>query len=123
MKLNSIKKTLSKAAPLIIGGIGAGFVQTAAGKVTTNDKLQAAAPLIIGLIAASAKSEAIKSIGLGLIAVGGANLVKTVFPAIGALENMDLGSVINGFSYGEAVNGPYDAALNGDSGDEYDTSY
>lgn len=108
-----IKSITSKVIPATIGGIGAKFAKNLSGKVTQNEKIKSALPVIFGiLLMQSAKTEAV---GMGMCAVGGADLVGTFIPAIHGLEDMDLSGV-----FGDTLNddlGAYDVGAYDVGGD------
>jgi hypothetical protein len=93
---NLMKDFMNEDLPLIGGGVAAGFAKNLAGKVTSNEKLQTAAPLIAGLILKRQKSSMMKYLGMGMIAVGGKELAATMIPAIKGIENMDLSGLFGG---------------------------
>lgn len=73
MKLN-LKKQAPEVLGLAVGGIGAGYV----GKFLPigNEKIKAAAPLILGVLLSGQKG-ILSAVGKGMIAAGGANLART----------------------------------------------
>ena len=82
--------------PVIAGGIGAGLIKNLSKKISSNEKIQAAAPLVLGIVLRRMKSPEIKYVGLGMIAVGGRDLAGAFIPAIKGIEDMDLNGVLNG---------------------------
>lgn len=98
-----MKSVTSKVLPATVGGVGAKFAKNLSGKVTQNAKLRAAIPLLIGIfLTQSAKTEAV---GLGMCAVGGADLAGTMIPAISGLEDMDLSGLFGEPTLNEDLNG------------------
>jgi hypothetical protein len=81
---------MNEDLPLVAGAVGAGFAKNLAGKVTSNEKLQAAAPFIAGLVLKRMKSPMIRFAGMGMIASSGRDLVGTFIPSIKGIEDMDL---------------------------------
>lgn len=88
-----MKKTIGKAIPAVLGGVGANFVNSFAAKFIQNEKLRAAAPLVLGVVLMSQKSETMKGVGLGMVAVGGSKLVGSFVPALNGVDDMDLAGI------------------------------
>ena len=72
--LKNIKKQAPEILGLTVGGIGAGYVTKFV--PIGNDRLKAAAPLLVGILLSGQKG-ILASVGKGMIAAGGANLAKT----------------------------------------------
>jgi hypothetical protein len=112
MNTKKIMKTVTgKVLPATVGGIGAKFAKNLSGKVTQNPKLRAAIPLLIGiLLCQSAKTE---TVGLGMCAVGGADLAGTFLPAIAGLEDTDLSGLFGNDTLNDGYDvGSYDVGGN-----------
>lgn len=112
--MKSLKKGLGMAVPVIAGAIGAKVVKNLSGKVTQNNMLRAALPLAVGLFLASGKGKTLPNVGLGMIAVGGADLVGSVVPALNGIEDADLSGIFDDLS-GSVIN---DRVLADDMGDD-----
>jgi hypothetical protein len=91
MKLN-IKKQAPEILGLAVGGIGAGYVTKLV--PVGNEKIKAAAPLLIGVLLSGQKG-ILGSVGKGMIAAGGANLAKTF--GIGGVDTTTLIGEIDEF--------------------------
>ena len=91
MKFN-IKKQAPEVVGLAVGGIGAGYVTKFV--PVGNEKIKAAAPLLIGVLLSGQKG-ILGSIGKGMIAAGGANLAKTF--GIGGVDTTTLIGEIDEF--------------------------
>lgn len=116
------KSVTSKVLPTVAGGIGAKFAKNLSGKVTQNEKLKAALPLILGIaLLQSSKTEAI---GMGMCAVGGADLAGQFLPAIHGIEDMDLSGLFGGQTLNEDLGaydvGAYDVGDNNTLNGDYD---
>lgn len=119
--MKNLKKSVGKTLPIVGGAIGARFIKNIAGKMIANDKIKAAAPLVAGILLMGAKSETMKGVGAGMVAVGGADLVGTFIPSLAGIEDMDLSGI-----FGDPLNAP-DVKISGgdplnggsDYGDEY----
>lgn len=107
------------ALPIVAGAVAAKLVKNMAGKMIKNDKLRAAAPILIGILLAGNKKTA--NVGYGMIAVGGADLAGTLVPSLAGIEEMDLSGLFDELSGdgGYEMNGPLndDLNLSGDGGD------
>lgn len=116
--------------PIVGGGVAAKVVKNLSGKFIKNDKLRAAAPLVVGLLLASNKKTAM--IGYGMIAVGGADLAGTIVPQLAGIEDMDLSGVFGPLNddmgddisdeLGDDMGGPLNDDISddlGDYGDDY----
>ena len=111
----NIKSTVTGALPLIAGGVAANLTKSLSGKFIQNEKLRAAAPLILGILLASTKGK-MKELSNGMIAVGGANLVGSFVPSLAGIEDIDL----SGIEYpvlADDISGDYDV-INGDNADD-----
>lgn len=130
-----LKNAVSTVVPTVGGAIAAKLLKNVSGKMVKNEKIRAALPLIVGIFLTQSKKT--EKLGLGMVAVGGADLAGTLVPALSGIEDMDLSGVLDGFDdihgademYGpldgfEDIHGP----LNGDdymsediagSGDDY----
>lgn len=88
MKIGNIKKQLPEIAGLAIGGVATGYLD----KVipVQNDKIKAAAPLIVGVLLSGQKGMA-GNIGKGMIAVGATKLAASF--GIGAVDDTIIGEV------------------------------
>jgi len=91
-KKKSIKKRSSsrsmKLEPMTIAANIAGAIaaQVVVSKLPIkNDLIKSAAPIAIGIFLSGNKNKMIASIGNGMAAVGGANLVKVIVPGIAGL--------------------------------------
>ncbi len=90
------KKSLKRAPGLVAGGIAAKLVKNLTRKMLEKAspglaKYAAAGPVIVGLVLA--ESPKMENIGMGMIAVGGADTAGTFVPALAGLEDMDLSGV------------------------------
>jgi hypothetical protein len=90
--LKNIKKQAPEIIGLAVGGIGAGYVTKFV--PVGNDRIKAAAPLLVGILLSGQKG-ILSSIGKGMIAAGGANLAKTF--GIGGVSNSTLIGEIDTF--------------------------
>lgn len=88
-----VKNLTGTAAPVVAGAIAAKLAKNVAGKVIKNDKLRAALPLVLGLGLLGSKGKTMQSVGLGMIAIGGTDLVGSFVPSIAGIEYMDLSGV------------------------------
>lgn len=100
MKLK-LKSAFSTVIPVVGGAIGAKLAKNVSGKFVKNEKLRAALPLILGIMLSQSKKT--EKIGMGMIAVGGADLAGSIVPALSGIEDMDLSGVLDGF---DDINGP-----------------
>ena len=91
-----IDNILKEDLPLVGGGIAAGFVKNLTKKVTTNEKIQAAGPLILGMFMKRSKQAELRFAGYGMIAVGGRDFAGSFIPAIKGIEDMDLNGIFGG---------------------------
>jgi hypothetical protein len=94
--VKGLTKNLAPAAGLVGGAVAAGFVT----KVVPigNDKIKAAAPILVGLLLMGKKG-ILGSLGAGMVAGGGLKLAQSF--GIGATEDpimaLDVEEEINGF--------------------------
>lgn len=103
------KDTITTAAALVAGSIGANLVYNKATMIT-NTKLRAAAPLVLGLVLSGQKNKMIQGVGFGMIAAGGQKLVGSFVPGLAGIEADE---VIEGiYDDLEGVNGA-DDVING----------
>jgi len=119
---NLMNEIMTMDLPAIGGGIGAGVIKNLSKKVTKNEKLQAAAPLVVGVVLRRMKSPAAKYAGLGMIACAGRDLAGSFIPALKGIEDMELGDLFD-----NVLNGDFnvsDNVLNDDLGrtPDYDLS-
>lgn len=112
--MKSLKKGLGVAVPVIAGAISAKVVKNLSGKITQNNMLRAVFPLAVGLFLASSKGKTLPNVGLGMIAVGGADLVGSVVPALNGIEDADLSGIFDDLG-GPVINSP---VINDDMGDD-----
>jgi hypothetical protein len=89
MKLGNIKKQLPEVAGLAIGGIATGYLDKLI--PIQNDKIKAAAPLIVGVLLSGQKGMT-GNIGKGMIAVGATKLASSF--GIGAVDETIIGDVV-----------------------------
>ena len=82
MKLGNIKKQLVPAAGLVGGAVAAGYVTKFV--PVANEKIKAAAPVVLGLLLMGQKGM-VGSIGAGMLAGGGLKLAQSF--GIGAIED------------------------------------
>ncbi len=115
MKGLNLKMVTSTALPATAGAVGAKFLKNIAGKMIANEKLRAAAPLVLGLILCGSKKT--EKVGIGMVAVGGADLVGTFIPALNGIEDMDLSGIFDGLGDGDGMDGTLNDDLGMDVGD------
>jgi hypothetical protein len=111
MKGLNVKQITGTAVPITAGAVGAKFLKNVSSKFIQNDKLRAAAPLVLGLLLSGSKKT--EKIGFGMIAVGGADLIGAFIPALSGIEDLDLSGV-----FGDDLTGTLNDDLSGyDVGD------
>lgn len=102
------KNTLTSAAALIAGGLGAKLVYNKAAFIK-DPKLRAGLPLLIGLFLSTQKEPMMKNLGFGMIVSGGTSLVGSFVPA---LSGIDADEVLDGVY--EATDENVNYPLNGE---------
>lgn len=123
--LKPAKGIINTSVQVVAGGVGAGLVTNLAKKVAPDSiqKYVSAAPLVVGILLSGNKK--LHNVALGMIAVGGKNLVGQFIPAINGLENMDLSGLFGPSP--DPLNGPlnfnvneeFDGEMNGANYSDY----
>ena len=109
MKLK-LKAITATALPVVAGAIAAKFAKNLAGKMIQDARLKAALPLVVGLMLTGSKKT--EKIGMGMIAVGGADLAGSLIPALNGIEDMDLNGIF-GNPLNSVLNGEDDEDVSG----------
>lgn len=92
MKLN-LKKQAPEVLGLTVGGIGASYVTKLI--PLGNDRIKAAAPILVGLLLSGQKG-ILSAVGKGMIAAGGSNLART-FGIGGVGQSVMIGEIEEDF--------------------------
>lgn len=111
------KGAITDAAALAAGGVGAGLVYSKTSGFIKNDKVRAAAPVVLGLFLMGQKGKFVQNAGAGMVAVGSQRLISSFVPGLAGYGEDD---VIEGLydEYQSPVNG---AVINGSEfDDEFD---
>ena len=113
--IKNLKKNVMPAVGLTVGAVGAGFVSKYV--PIGNDKIKAAAPMLVGLFLMGKKG-IIGDIGAGMIAGGGLKLAQSF--GIGAMDEVVDLEDIYGPGEDSPLNGPgNDGVLSGGGEDGY----
>jgi hypothetical protein len=130
-KTSARKSSRSPKMKIDFMSIGGNIVGAIASKILVsklpiqNNLIKSVAPIALGVFLSSNKNSFIKNAGLGMIAVGGSEVVKTLIPGLAGLTGAS-GDVLSGDDFpmlegasGDVLSGDggYYATINGDSAD------
>ena len=97
----NIKPALTKALPLVAGGLAGNFASNFASRFIGNDKLRGAAILALGLVLMSNKKT--ENIGAGVVVSAGTKLVGSFVPALAGYDDMTFDSEMTGVVNGQGA--------------------